>query len=267
MPARVTGFPFSWTSAPMYDGSTLLFVAKAVAEGSPVGLLLAAWVYVVYALARAAEEYVGCVVLRVGWTCLASRAGRVVAVCVWGGGRRRGAGHPRWCRSYCSRIAGTVRAAYRCGGFVHVANVSALVCLDCRCCGGRALNVWWMPLRLTCRVFALLWVPFSTAAAPSRPIFTRGQKPRPRRAPHPSRSVSRARLYPLACPWASVKAYCEQQVVIQSLLEPVESVSTKACVPTPRFRHLLSAVTPHVAPSLLAGALALFSWFRVSTLL
>lgn len=56
MPARVTGFPFSWTSAPMYDGSTLLFVAKAVAEGSPVGLLLAAWVYVVYALARAAED-------------------------------------------------------------------------------------------------------------------------------------------------------------------------------------------------------------------
>lgn len=43
----------------MYDGSTLLFVAKAVAENSPVGLVLAAWVYVVYALARAAEEYVG----------------------------------------------------------------------------------------------------------------------------------------------------------------------------------------------------------------
>lgn len=59
MPERVTGFPFSWTSAPMYDGSTLLFVAKAVAENSPVGLVLAAWVYVVYALARAAEEYVG----------------------------------------------------------------------------------------------------------------------------------------------------------------------------------------------------------------
>lgn len=70
----------------MYDGSTLLFVAKAVAEGSPVGLLLAAWVYVVYALARAAEEYVGCVALRVGWTCLASRAGRAVAACVSGEG-------------------------------------------------------------------------------------------------------------------------------------------------------------------------------------
>lgn len=63
MPARVTGFPFSWTSAPMYDGSSLLFVAKAIGENSPVGLLLAAWVYVVYALARAAEEYVGCLSL------------------------------------------------------------------------------------------------------------------------------------------------------------------------------------------------------------
>lgn len=122
-----------------------------------------------------------------------------------------------------------------------------------------------MPRRLTCRVLALPWVLFSTAAAPSRPIFTRGQKPRPRRAPHPPRSVSRARLQPVACPWASVKAYCEQQVVIQSLLEPVESVSTKACVPTPCFLHLLSAVTPHVAPSLLTGALTLFRWLRVST--
>eukprot|EP00168_Porphyra_purpurea_P012269 TRINITY_DN3213_c0_g1_i5.p3 TRINITY_DN3213_c0_g1~~TRINITY_DN3213_c0_g1_i5.p3 ORF type:complete len:100 (-),score=40.97 TRINITY_DN3213_c0_g1_i5:268-567(-) len=56
MPARVTGFPFSWTSAPMYDGSTLLFLAKAIAEGSPVGLVLTAWVYIVYALARAWED-------------------------------------------------------------------------------------------------------------------------------------------------------------------------------------------------------------------
>ena len=60
MPARVTGFPFSWTSAPMYDGSTLLFLAKAIAEGSPVGLVLTAWVYIVYSLARAWEEYVEC---------------------------------------------------------------------------------------------------------------------------------------------------------------------------------------------------------------
>jgi len=42
----------------MYDGSTLLFLAKSIAEGSPVGLVLTAWVYIVYALARAWEEYV-----------------------------------------------------------------------------------------------------------------------------------------------------------------------------------------------------------------
>lgn len=127
----------------MYDGSTLLFVAKAVAEGSPVGLLLAAWVYVVYALARAAEEYVGCVALRVGWTCLASRAGRAVAACVSGEG---GGIVALLIRDGAARIARVLRGqcALRIEAaavFVPVANVSAFVCLDCCHCGGRALNV------------------------------------------------------------------------------------------------------------------------------
>lgn len=40
-----------------------------------MGLLLAAWVYVVYALARAAEEYVVCLLMRLWWTHQVFRAG------------------------------------------------------------------------------------------------------------------------------------------------------------------------------------------------
>jgi len=45
---KITGFPFNFTSDPMYLGSTLNFLAHAVWHKSPAGLLLTIWVYVVY---------------------------------------------------------------------------------------------------------------------------------------------------------------------------------------------------------------------------
>ncbi|GJQ08502.1 hypothetical protein GpartN1_g293.t1 [Galdieria partita] len=53
---KVSGFPFSFCSNPMYDGSTLLFISKALLASSPAGLLLAFWVYVMYRIACTFEE-------------------------------------------------------------------------------------------------------------------------------------------------------------------------------------------------------------------
>jgi len=53
---KVSGFPFSFSSNPMYDGSTLLFISKALLASSPAGLLLAFWVYVMYRIACVFEE-------------------------------------------------------------------------------------------------------------------------------------------------------------------------------------------------------------------
>jgi methylene-fatty-acyl-phospholipid synthase len=50
-PARVTAFPFSHFEHPMYDGSSLLFLAKALFERSTLGLVLAACLFVVYRVA------------------------------------------------------------------------------------------------------------------------------------------------------------------------------------------------------------------------
>eukprot|EP00166_Cyanidium_caldarium_P001138 ctg_154.g69 len=47
---KVSGFPFSICSNPMYDGSVLLFISKAVAK-SPTGLFLSLWTYVMYRFA------------------------------------------------------------------------------------------------------------------------------------------------------------------------------------------------------------------------
>lgn len=48
MDAPVTGFPFNVTSSPMYNGSTLSFLAVALYTGKVAGLLLTAEVYIVY---------------------------------------------------------------------------------------------------------------------------------------------------------------------------------------------------------------------------
>lgn len=51
MKARVTGFPFNVLEHPMYDGSSMLFLAKALVERSAVGVFLSTWVFIVYRVA------------------------------------------------------------------------------------------------------------------------------------------------------------------------------------------------------------------------
>ncbi|KAI1074166.1 phospholipid methyltransferase [Whalleya microplaca] len=52
----ITGFPFNLTDAPMYNGSTLSFLGTALLYGKPAGILLAAWVFVVYQIALKYEN-------------------------------------------------------------------------------------------------------------------------------------------------------------------------------------------------------------------
>jgi len=56
MDAKVSGFPFSVTDAPMYYGSTLSFLGTALWFASPVGLLLTLEVLVVYLAALRFED-------------------------------------------------------------------------------------------------------------------------------------------------------------------------------------------------------------------
>lgn len=58
MDARVTGFPFNVTDAPMYYGSTMSFLATALWFAKPAGIALTVLVFVVYKLALMFEEYV-----------------------------------------------------------------------------------------------------------------------------------------------------------------------------------------------------------------
>ncbi|KAJ9441080.1 Phosphatidyl-N-methylethanolamine N-methyltransferase [Diplonema papillatum] len=48
MKERVTGFPFNVLENPMYDGATLSFLGLAVRKGSPAGVVLSLWVWLVY---------------------------------------------------------------------------------------------------------------------------------------------------------------------------------------------------------------------------
>lgn len=57
MDARVTGFPFNVTDAPMYYGSTMSFLGTALWFAKPAGLLLTVLVFVVYKVALMFEEY------------------------------------------------------------------------------------------------------------------------------------------------------------------------------------------------------------------
>ncbi|KAF2272600.1 phosphatidylethanolamine N-methyltransferase [Westerdykella ornata] len=56
MDEPVTSFPFNVTSAPMYHGSTLSFLAAAIWAGKPAGLLLTALVALAYKVARRYED-------------------------------------------------------------------------------------------------------------------------------------------------------------------------------------------------------------------
>jgi len=51
MDHRVEGFPFNVLRDPMYVGSTLCFTATALWYERPAGLLITAYVYIVYLIA------------------------------------------------------------------------------------------------------------------------------------------------------------------------------------------------------------------------
>ncbi|KAJ2432885.1 Phosphatidyl-N-methylethanolamine N-methyltransferase [Coemansia sp. RSA 2440] len=51
MDARVTGFPFNVLDNPMYVGSTLSFIGVSLWHARPAGLLVAAYVWLVYHIA------------------------------------------------------------------------------------------------------------------------------------------------------------------------------------------------------------------------
>ncbi|KAH3762913.1 phospholipid methyltransferase [Pelomyxa schiedti] len=56
LPAKITAFPFNVMSSPMYNGSTINFLATAIYYQSPVGLVLTAFVFIVYKIAIIYED-------------------------------------------------------------------------------------------------------------------------------------------------------------------------------------------------------------------
>lgn len=58
MDAKVEGFPFNVTSAPMYWGSTMSFLGYSLLTGKVAGLILTAEVFVMYLIALQFEECV-----------------------------------------------------------------------------------------------------------------------------------------------------------------------------------------------------------------
>ncbi|KAJ3352785.1 Phosphatidyl-N-methylethanolamine N-methyltransferase [Allomyces javanicus] len=55
MKERVTAFPFNTMDHPMYIGSTLCFLGTALRKGSPAGILISVFVYIVYLFVLAYE--------------------------------------------------------------------------------------------------------------------------------------------------------------------------------------------------------------------
>lgn len=58
MDAKVEGFPFNVTGAPMYWGSTMSFLGYSLLTGKVAGLILTAEVFVMYLIALQFEEWV-----------------------------------------------------------------------------------------------------------------------------------------------------------------------------------------------------------------
>lgn len=56
MKDRVTAFPFNVNDNPMYNGSTLCFLGTALWYGKPTGLVVTAFVFVMYKIALLFEE-------------------------------------------------------------------------------------------------------------------------------------------------------------------------------------------------------------------
>ncbi|MCQ2818750.1 MAG: phosphatidylethanolamine N-methyltransferase family protein [archaeon] len=58
LPGKITAFPFNITGSPMYDGSTLNFIGHAILYRAPVGLIIAAFVYLCYQVSCIYEDAV-----------------------------------------------------------------------------------------------------------------------------------------------------------------------------------------------------------------
>lgn len=56
MDERVTGFPFNINDNPMYNGSTLCFLGTALWYGKPTGIVVTAFVFVMYRIGLFFEE-------------------------------------------------------------------------------------------------------------------------------------------------------------------------------------------------------------------
>lgn len=56
LPSKATGFPYNISSSPMYDGSTLNFLAHSLLHRSPVGVFLTLIVYVCYKIGCIFED-------------------------------------------------------------------------------------------------------------------------------------------------------------------------------------------------------------------
>jgi phosphatidylethanolamine N-methyltransferase len=57
MKERVDSFPFNVTENPMYTGSTMVFLAEALREGSVAGLVMTLWVFFCYQIALLFEGF------------------------------------------------------------------------------------------------------------------------------------------------------------------------------------------------------------------
>lgn len=55
MDERVTAFPFSVLDNPMYDGSTMIFLGRAITRGTPAGILCSVIVWLMYRIALLLE--------------------------------------------------------------------------------------------------------------------------------------------------------------------------------------------------------------------
>lgn len=58
LPNKVSGFPFTISSSPMYDGSTINFLAVALYKRSIAGAFVALFVFICYRIACIFEEFV-----------------------------------------------------------------------------------------------------------------------------------------------------------------------------------------------------------------
>jgi len=56
LPEKITGFPFNVSSCPMYDGSSINFLAFAIYNRSIVGFFVAVFVYICYHIACIFED-------------------------------------------------------------------------------------------------------------------------------------------------------------------------------------------------------------------